>query len=121
MRVLDCPQSGVESPTPGGKTATLARPSARPKVATAKRRGRAVANRLGSRRPPAVGTRPEPSLHGRRPAGSLDAHDRRRIRRGDGTIRRSTGWRGVRAGWPDRSSVAAEQADAEPAVGSRLW
>jgi hypothetical protein len=32
-----------------------------------------------------------------------------------GMIRRGTGWRGVRAGWPDRSSVAAKQADAEPA------
>jgi hypothetical protein len=64
LSVLNGPHSGVEAPTPGDKAVTLARSSARAKVATAQRRGRAVANGLVARRPTTAAKRPSPGCTG---------------------------------------------------------
>jgi hypothetical protein len=58
LSVLNCPHSGVEAPTAGDKTATLARSSARAKVATAQAAGPGVRQRPGVARPPAAAKRP---------------------------------------------------------------
>jgi hypothetical protein len=115
--VLNGPHSGVEALPPGDKAVTFARSRAPGGGRDPQRRGRAVANGLVARRPPTAAKRPRPGCTG----------DARRLTRrpcsrpnDEGATARSVAVPagvGSAPGWPDRSSVAAEQVDAKPAVG----